>query len=282
MSSNGLTLNQVAERLGVHYMTAYRYIKTGRLRAIQVNGQWRIDERDVRRLQNRSGPTRPRRSHRHAPGSVRKAYPIELAAALVQGDEAGAWVLLESRLASGMKPDAVYLEVLAPAMRHIGAQWEAGVLPVAGEHRATAVMQRLIARLGAQLRPRGRRRATVIIGAAPGDQHSLPVQLVADLLRINHVDVCDLGANCPPPAFADAAQAVDRLRAVGICATVAPNRRALRQTIDTVRGVTSVPVFIGGAGVDEVIARHVGADAYTATAVAVIDLVNELTGTSRR
>ena len=30
-----LSLQEAADRLGVHYMTAYRYVRTGRLRAVQ-------------------------------------------------------------------------------------------------------------------------------------------------------------------------------------------------------------------------------------------------------
>ena len=33
MARQSLTLPEVAEKLGVHYMTAYRYVRTGRLPA---------------------------------------------------------------------------------------------------------------------------------------------------------------------------------------------------------------------------------------------------------
>ena len=42
-----LTLPQVADKLGVHYMTAYRYVRTGRLPATRVKGAWQVDPADL-------------------------------------------------------------------------------------------------------------------------------------------------------------------------------------------------------------------------------------------
>ena len=38
-----LGLQEVADRLGVHYMTAYRYVRTGRLPATRIGAQWWVD-----------------------------------------------------------------------------------------------------------------------------------------------------------------------------------------------------------------------------------------------
>jgi excisionase family DNA binding protein len=41
-ASTDITLTEAAELLGVHYMTAYKYVRTGRLAATKVGGGWRI------------------------------------------------------------------------------------------------------------------------------------------------------------------------------------------------------------------------------------------------
>ena len=41
MTAADLTLNEAAELLGVHYMTAYRYVRLGFLQATKVGGCWR-------------------------------------------------------------------------------------------------------------------------------------------------------------------------------------------------------------------------------------------------
>ncbi len=53
-------LQQAADRLGVHYMTVYRYIRTGRLPAVKEAGEWRIERTAVDRLRRRqAGPQSP-------------------------------------------------------------------------------------------------------------------------------------------------------------------------------------------------------------------------------
>ena len=38
-----ISLQEAASRLGVHYMTAYRYVRTGRLPARRDGAQWFVD-----------------------------------------------------------------------------------------------------------------------------------------------------------------------------------------------------------------------------------------------
>src|ERR1700759_4716903 len=72
-SAGLLNLQEVSDRLGVHYMTAYRYVRTGRLPAIQIGSHWFVDPRDLRRVRAGAGVAgRPRaatrRSARQASG----------------------------------------------------------------------------------------------------------------------------------------------------------------------------------------------------------------------
>ena len=146
-----LTLRQAAEELGVHYMTVYRYVRTGQLPAERVGGAWRVGRADLERV--RRPAEQGSRRQRAAPPSRTR-----LQSRLVAGDEAGAWGLLESALASDMTPEGVLLELIAPTLRSIGTRWERGELSVADEHRASAVANRLIGLLGARFGRRGVRR----------------------------------------------------------------------------------------------------------------------------
>src|SRR4051794_39840097 len=119
-----ITLQEAADRLGVHYMTAYRYVRTGRLPARREGVQWMVDPADLQKMRAPGRP--PRRS-----GGVRPEGPAKLAARMVAGDEAGAWTLVEAALASGAEPTEVYLELLAPAMQVVGDGWEAETWTVA-------------------------------------------------------------------------------------------------------------------------------------------------------
>ncbi len=59
-SGGPLTLYEAAEQLGVHYMTVYRYVRTGRLPGRKVGAEWRIEPRDLAAFVSRpSTPERP-------------------------------------------------------------------------------------------------------------------------------------------------------------------------------------------------------------------------------
>ena len=210
MARRPFTLPEVAEKLGVHYMTAYRYVRTGRLPARRVAGTWQIDSADLENMKRAGRGTRQRR--------VTGAVPARghLEARLIASDESGAWDVLEAALGSGMEPEDVLLEILAPTMRSIGTMWELGELTVADEHRASSVAIRLISRLGARFGRRGHKRGTVILAAPPGELHSVPVALVANMLRWRGFAVVELGADTPADALAQTAAIETDLVAVGI------------------------------------------------------------------
>jgi excisionase family DNA binding protein len=256
MPRKPLTLPQVADKLGVHYMTVYRYVRTGRLPAKRVRGAWQVDPADLAHVERSRQGTR---ATGKAPSRAR------LEARLVASDEAGAWDVLEEALASGMEPDQVLLELVGPALRSIGTLWEQGRLSVADEHRASSVAARLISRLGARFARRGHKRGTVILAAAPGDLHGFPVSIAANLLRWRGFDVVELGADTPSDALAETAVGEPDLVAVGIACTAGGSPQAARRAIAALRkSVPNVPVLIGGAAVaDAAHARRLGADVFT-------------------
>ena len=252
-----ITLHDAAERLGVHYMTAYRYVRTGRLPATREGAEWRVDPADVDRL--RATPTTtPRRGSR---GQAAR----RLEQRMLAGDTAGAWAVIESALVSGASPAEIHLGLLAPALRSIGSRWDSGELSVADEHRATVSAQRLIGQLGPRFARRGRTRGTVVIGAPSGERHAIPSAMLADLLRAAHFTVVDLGADTPPESFVDAARGAERLVAVCIGVTRSGLDEEVRATIAALEeaGVTA-PVRVGGAAIaDAAHARRLGADAWS-------------------
>jgi excisionase family DNA binding protein len=244
-SDNLMTLHEVAERLGVHYMTAYRYVRTGRLPASKHGAVWQVDPEDFVAFTRDVEASPPRR------GSARPAYPTRLEDRLVNGDESGAWSIIDNALASALTPEEVYTEVLSPAMASIGDRWARGELEIEIEHLASSITQRLIGRLGPRFSRRGRKRGTVVIGAPAGDDHGIPTLMMGDLLRARGFNVIDLGANTPPGAFARAAMAANDLVAVGVCATRPRNNSAIVDAIDALAATSDVPVILGGHGVDD-------------------------------
>jgi excisionase family DNA binding protein len=278
--SEPLTVAEVAERLGVHYMTAYRYVRTGRLPARKVGHEWFVTPRDLAAFER--AQRQPRASR---PGARRAAYPRELRNRLLQGDEAGAWRVVELALGSGMDPDAVVLAMLGPALSEIGDQWASGDVTVAEEHQASGVATRLLGRLGPRFARRGRTRGRILIGAAPFDEHALPTAMLRDLLRGRRFAVSDLGANVPVESWAsftaEAERGSPRLLAVGLCATTSHNEGAVAAAIAAIRGATDEPVVLGGLGVGSADdARRLGADVFTTSLREALEAFERLTTAS--
>jgi len=115
--------------------------------------------------------------------------------ALVAGDEATAWAIVEEAIDRFDDAVDVQFEVLAPALVSIGDRWAKGELSIASEHIASTVAARIVARLATRVSKPGRRRGTVIVGAAPGDVHSTPSAMFAELVRSFGVSVIDLGGS---------------------------------------------------------------------------------------
>jgi MerR family transcriptional regulator, light-induced transcriptional regulator len=243
--SDHLTLAEAAELLGVHYMTAYRYVRTGRLPATKQGATWLVDRSDVDAFGHT--PVTPARRR----GGSREAIPLRLEDRLVAGDESGAWLVVEDALAGSMSPEKVYTDLLSPAMASIGERWARGELDIETEHQATTVVLRIVGRLGPRFVRPGRRRGTVVLGAPAGDDHGMPVLLAADLVRASGFDVVDLGANTPPGAFGRTVQRTDALVAVGVCATRGDNLDGVQDALSGIASAGEVPIVLGGGGVSE-------------------------------
>jgi excisionase family DNA binding protein len=258
MTTDVMTLREAADRLGVHYMTAYRYVRTGRLPATRDGAEWRVRASDVERLVSRQAKPPRRSAPRHQARS-------DLERCLVSGDEAGAWAVVEDSLTAGASPAEVHLALLAPSLVSIGTRWERGRLSVADEHRATAVAQRLVGRLGPRFARRGRKRGTVVLGAVAGETHAIPGAILADLLRGLGFEVVDLGADTPAESFVEAARHANRLVAVLVGAITTGQERVIKRTVAALHEAEiGAPVLVGGPGItDEAHARSLGADGWT-------------------
>ena len=104
-----LTLQEVADELGVHYMTVYRYVRLGYLEAHKAGGSWRVRKEDLDSFVAQPAPHAGR-------GSSDTAWDERLTQRLLAADQAGSWKVVEAAQASGMDLRSVYLEMLVPTM----------------------------------------------------------------------------------------------------------------------------------------------------------------------
>jgi len=115
--------------------------------------------------------------------------------ALRAGDEPAAVTISRTLSEQGLALTDLIQLVFVPALRQIGQEWHEGRLSISVEHRASAIVERLLGELAPN--PRGRRRGTAMVVALEGDRHALPTAMAAVALREDHWTVHHLGADLP-------------------------------------------------------------------------------------
>jgi excisionase family DNA binding protein len=242
-----LELAEAARELGVHYQTVYRWVREGELRAVKVGKRYRVLRRDLERLARRRA-----RGAAPRPIQVRDwGHQIDrLHDALGRGDERAAGELVDRLANSGVSAVELCDELIAPALRLIGENWASGAATVADEHRATAICERLLARLPAR---RTRVRGTAVVATPAGEHHALPALMAAIALRYDGWRVHHLASDVPVEDLV-AFLARERPDLV-VLSTTMPGSRAgtvARQAAEA-RGI---PVLVGAPGrrLDELLA----------------------------
>ena len=112
--------------------------------------------------------------------------------------------------------------------------------------------------------------------------HDIGKNLVSIMLRGAGYEVVDIGIGCSAEQFRDAIQE-HKPDIAGMSALLTTTMAYMKTVIDFLRqdGVT-VPVIVGGAAVNAVFAKQIGAQGYAKNAAEAVDLVcSLLEGTAR-
>ncbi len=236
-----IELRDAATELGVHYQTAYRWVRNGRLPAQLVAGRYLVDRRDLAELvRARDTPEPPR-----APSRRRlETQATHMHTALVAGDDAAARQIARRLVDEGTPAVELIEQVLAPPLRRIGQAWHEGTASIWVEHRASAIVERILGEMTPN--PRGRRRGTVVVAAVSGDLHALPTAMAAAALREDHWRVEHLGADMPAEELVGFC-AQHEVSVVVLSVTTGAAATAAAAAADALRAAGQ-PVVVGGAG----------------------------------
>jgi methanogenic corrinoid protein MtbC1 len=197
---------------------------------------------------------------------------------MLAGDNAGAWQVVEAAMASGVEPQDVYVDLLAPALHEIGSAWERGDIGIADEHLASGVAASIVGRMGPRFRRRGRHRGTVLVAMPAGERHGLGVAMLADILAQAGFEVLNLGPDTPPESLHTAIATRDDLSAV-VISVVSPARLpgAARLVAAARRSNPEVTIAVGGFAVpDQATAQRLGADGWVPDPRQLAQLISEL------
>ncbi|HZQ26612.1 MAG TPA: B12-binding domain-containing protein [Acidimicrobiales bacterium] len=188
-----MDLRTAAEHLGVHYQTAYRWVRSGALRAVKVGTSYEVEPEEIERVKaRRSLPAPPPPAAR-----VRRwdQQATRLYDALMTGDELAARLVVDRLHVGRVSTVDICEHMVVPVLRRIGEAWETGTVDLADEHRASAICARLLARI--DVHPRGRPRGVVVVTTVPGEEHVLPSVMAAMALRADRWQVHHLGTQTP-------------------------------------------------------------------------------------
>lgn len=236
-----LDLQSAANELGVHYQTAYRWVRTGRLGAEMVDGRYRVSREEMIKLdQSRRIPKTP-----PAPRAVRLHHAAELMyEALLAGDETTATKAARRLTEEGAHIVDLLGEVLVPPLRRIGQQWQDGEVTIWTEHRASAIVERMLGDLAPN--PRGRRRGIAVVAALSGDRHSLPTTMAAVALRSDNWLVHHLSADLPPEQLVRFC--ADHKVALAVITVTQSGVQPLADATAVELRTAGTPTIVGGAG----------------------------------
>ena len=179
----------------------------------------------------------------------------------IRGDASSAVGLTLDVVDQGASVESVVVDLLAAAQYECGERWQRNDWGVADEHLVSGVTQRCLGAVANTVAP-ATPTGSVVVACAEGDWHSLPAQMLAEVLRSRGLAVAFLGASTPSDHVARLLVR-DRPDALIITCNLAPFFAGVATLADAAHR-TGTPVIAGGRALRSGPGRalRLGADAW--------------------
>ncbi|MBN2526958.1 MAG: cobalamin-dependent protein [Deltaproteobacteria bacterium] len=166
---------------------------------------------------------------------------------LINGNSAICVEIVNGLLEQQIDIQTLYIELFQKSLYEIGALWEQNKISVAREHLATAITDRAMNLVYAQLFANAlphRKKAT--ISCAANEFHQIGGKMVADLLEMRNWDTHFLGANTPVEHLIRHLHE-ESVSLVGLSLSVYFNMPSLLEMIQTIRDAfPDLDIIVGG------------------------------------
>ena len=202
--------------------------------------------------------------------------------AVIEGDVPASVSAARKALDDGVQPPDLISQGVSPAMAEVGKLFEEGeyfVPELLMAARATKEIFCILRPLLAQ--SSAKPMAHVVMGTVQGDLHDIGKNLVAAMLEGGGFEVTDLGVDVSPEEFI-AAVKKKPAQIVGLSALLTTTMPAMKTAIEAFRAAgirEQIKIMVGGAPITKNYAESIGADGYSETAAASVDLARRLTET---
>ena len=205
-----------------------------------------------------------------------------LRSAVTEGDEPAALAAARQALDDGVQPVDLISQGIGPAMAEVGKLFEEGEYFVPELLMAARATKEIFKTLRPLLAQTGAKpMAHVVLGTVQGDLHDIGKNLVAAMLEGGGFEVTDLGVDVPPEVFIEAVKKRP-VQIVGLSALLTTTMPAMKTTIEAFRAAgvrEQFKIMVGGAPISQTYAESIGADGYSETAAASVDLARRLAAT---
>lgn len=172
----------------------------------------------------------------------------------VAGDESACARLVDTLMAHEVDLLVLYQDFFGAAMRLVGSWYEVGAIDEGQEHLASAITERMLARIHRFSCHKARSDRVAILGCVAGNYHTLGLRMASDYLASRGWTTFYLGANVPPHSFVHAVQS-HQADLVLMSSASDEGRRMAAATMELLRHEvyrTRRPSFgVGGPGVVE-------------------------------
>ena len=202
--------------------------------------------------------------------------------AVIEGDVPAAVSAARDLLDDGVWPLDLIRQGIGPAMAEVGKLFEEGeyfvpelLMAARATKEIVVILRPLLAQTGATPM------AHIVLGTVQGDLHDIGKNLVAAMLEGGGFEVTDLGVDVSPEVFI-AAVKKRPVQIVGLSALLTATMPAMKTTIEAFRAAgirEQIKVMVGGAPITKTYAESIGADGYSETAAASVDLARRMMAT---
>ena len=198
--------------------------------------------------------------------------------AVLDGDKDGVPALVKRALDEAADPFDIFLNVLTPAIRHLGDLFGAGKKFIPHLIASADAMKAGVEVLMPLLEASGNveKKGTVILATVKGDIHDIGKNIVGLMLRNFGFDVHDLGRNVPVETILAKAKE-HNAQIIGLSALMTTTMMRMKDVIDAVRS-EAMPhvVMIGGAVTTPSFADEIRADGHGKDVGEVVDVAERM------
>jgi MerR family transcriptional regulator, light-induced transcriptional regulator len=205
-----------------------------------------------------------------------------LQTALLEGNTRKCYDIVNESLKTEKDVEKFYLQIIQPVMYEIGMLWESGIVSVAQEHLASAIVSRIMATTSMIKTKSPQTRGKAVVTAAPNEFHEIGAWMISDLLEYEGWEVRYLGANTPKEDLLKLLKSFQP-HLLALSVSMPFNIIKAKEIISSVKEnneLNKILIMVGGRPFNETVDlwRSIGADAFAANALEAKNLANKWYG----